>query len=108
MAVPSEIITTTSVCTGENDALSLALGVFSDEFHNQFMSWVQLINADSRFKWNIYPRHATCGAVADSLSRLVWRMALEIRRAYKPPMRTSAMDTSFGNPARLESPVWGP
>lgn len=26
---------------------------------SKFMSWVQVINADSNFKWNVYPQHAT-------------------------------------------------
>lgn len=29
------------------------------ERRQHFMSWVQILNADHRFKWNIYPSHAT-------------------------------------------------
>lgn len=44
-----------------------AIKFFFPECRNYFMSWVQIINADSPFKWNIYPRHATSLYYAASL-----------------------------------------
>ncbi|ORY03156.1 hypothetical protein BCR34DRAFT_545330 [Clohesyomyces aquaticus] len=35
------------------------LEFFSPENRQAFMSWVQVLNADVNFKWDIYPRHAT-------------------------------------------------
>lgn len=35
------------------------LGFFSEERRNVFMSWVQVLNAPSNFKWDLYPAHAT-------------------------------------------------
>jgi hypothetical protein len=32
---------------------------FSPQSREKFMSWVQVLNADYSFKWDIYPRHAT-------------------------------------------------
>jgi len=32
---------------------------FHPECRNNFMSWVQVLNADANFKWDVYPRHAT-------------------------------------------------
>ncbi|KAI8626725.1 hypothetical protein F5Y19DRAFT_466225 [Xylariaceae sp. FL1651] len=32
---------------------------FAEESRNLFMSWVQVINAESPFFWDFYPRHAT-------------------------------------------------
>ncbi|WKT38187.1 Ankyrin repeat [Fusarium oxysporum f. sp. vasinfectum] len=40
---------------------------FSPEARNNFMSWVQVLNANSPFEWNLYPRHATSLYYAASL-----------------------------------------
>ncbi|KAI9164175.1 Inversin-B [Paramyrothecium foliicola] len=40
---------------------------FTSTNRNNFMSWVQILNADSPFKWNVYPRHATSLYYASSL-----------------------------------------
>jgi hypothetical protein len=32
---------------------------FSPQNRQAFMSWVQVLNADSNFKWDLYPQHAT-------------------------------------------------
>ncbi|RBA09666.1 hypothetical protein FPRO05_05602 [Fusarium proliferatum] len=45
----------------------LCLGLFYPEGRGNFMSWVQVFNATSPFKWNIFPRHATSLYYAASL-----------------------------------------
>jgi len=40
---------------------------FSPETRPSFMSWVQVLNADVPFKWDIYPQHATSLYYASSL-----------------------------------------
>lgn len=43
-----------------NDTLhNLSVSFFSPFSRPTFMSWIQILNADSPFKWNLYPRHAT-------------------------------------------------
>ena len=37
----------------------LILKFFSPQCREIFMSWVQVLNADFNFKWDLYPRHAT-------------------------------------------------
>lgn len=37
----------------------LSASFFSPSSRPTFMSWTQILNADSPFKWNLYPRHAT-------------------------------------------------
>ncbi|KAF5666821.1 heterokaryon incompatibility protein het-E-1 [Fusarium circinatum] len=43
------------------------LDFFLPEARGNFMAWVQVFNATSPFKWNIYPRHATSLYYASSL-----------------------------------------
>ncbi|ROT37703.1 hypothetical protein SODALDRAFT_334831 [Sodiomyces alkalinus F11] len=38
---------------------ALALRFLSPNARPSFMSWVQVLNADADFKWNVYPDHAT-------------------------------------------------
>ncbi|KAJ9157857.1 Ankyrin repeat protein [Pleurostoma richardsiae] len=38
---------------------ALILKFLSPERRQSFMSWVQVLNANYDFKWNVYPRHAT-------------------------------------------------
>ncbi|EXK83840.1 hypothetical protein FOQG_11998 [Fusarium oxysporum f. sp. raphani 54005] len=45
----------------------LCLDFFLPESHGNFMAWVQVFNATSPFKWNVYPRHATSLYYASSL-----------------------------------------
>ena len=35
------------------------INFFSPQNRQAFMSWVQVLNADSNFKWDLYPQHAT-------------------------------------------------
>ncbi|GKU07978.1 hypothetical protein FLAG1_07548 [Fusarium langsethiae] len=49
------------------EMLKLCLDIFQPKARNNFMSWVQVFNATSPFKWNIYPRHATSLYYAASL-----------------------------------------
>jgi ankyrin repeat protein len=35
------------------------LGFFSEKRRSAFMAWVQVLNAPSNFKWDLYPRHTT-------------------------------------------------
>lgn len=46
---------------------TLTLNFFSPDCRRNFMSWVQVLNADSPFKWNIFPKHATSLYYAASL-----------------------------------------
>ncbi|KAK4221042.1 hypothetical protein QBC38DRAFT_461908 [Podospora fimiseda] len=43
------------------------LEFFSPLNHQNFMSWVQVFNADMPFKWHVYPKHATALYYAASL-----------------------------------------
>ena len=43
----------------DEDLRALALRFFSPDARSSFMSWVQVLNADADFKWNVYPGHAT-------------------------------------------------
>ncbi|OHF03171.1 hypothetical protein CORC01_01555 [Colletotrichum orchidophilum] len=45
----------------------LAMRFFSEAARQNFMSWVQVFNADAPFKWDVYPRHATSLYYASSL-----------------------------------------
>ncbi|KAK7448602.1 hypothetical protein Landi51_06278 [Colletotrichum acutatum] len=45
----------------------LAMRLFSESGRQNFMSWVQVFNADASFKWDVYPRHATSLYYASSL-----------------------------------------
>ncbi|KAM0490776.1 hypothetical protein ACHAP8_011244 [Fusarium lateritium] len=47
--------------------LKLCTDIFQPKYRNNFMSWVQVLNATAPFKWNIYPRHATSLYYAASL-----------------------------------------
>lgn len=54
--------------SGLNDGLqNLTLEFFSPGARQNFMSWVQVLNADSPFKWSVYPEHATPVYYASSL-----------------------------------------
>lgn len=46
------------------------LGFFSPQNREAFMSWIQVLNADSNFKWDLYPRHATALCYAASFGLL--------------------------------------
>lgn len=65
----------------------MAIRFFSPETKEQFMSWVQTINADFDFKWNIYPRHATPLYYASSfgLSDLVLTLVLNSKTRLNAP-----------------------
>lgn len=41
------------------DMTALILELFSPSRRNNFMAWVQCLNASYNFKWDIFPRHAT-------------------------------------------------
>ena len=43
----------------DNDLRELSLQFLSPQARPNFMSWVQVLNADSPFKWDVYPRYAT-------------------------------------------------
>ncbi|KXH42787.1 hypothetical protein CNYM01_03810 [Colletotrichum nymphaeae SA-01] len=45
----------------------LAMRLFSKSGRQNFMSWVQVFNADASFKWDVYPRHATSLYYASSI-----------------------------------------
>ncbi|KAK0378058.1 hypothetical protein CLIM01_04604 [Colletotrichum limetticola] len=45
----------------------LAMRLFSESGRQNFMSWVQVFNADASFKWDVYPRHATSLYYASSI-----------------------------------------
>ena len=45
----------------------LTLAFFAPETRENFMSWVQVFNATSPFKWNVFPKHATALYYAASL-----------------------------------------
>jgi hypothetical protein len=53
------------------------LNFFGAEQRPAFLSWVQVLNADHAFKWNLYPQHATplYYAASFGLTRLVERLA---------------------------------
>ncbi|KAI8686537.1 NACHT domain-containing protein [Fusarium keratoplasticum] len=51
----------------DDELRDLTMSFFAPEARNSFMSWVQVLNADSPFKWNVYPRHATSLYYAASL-----------------------------------------
>ena len=43
----------------DSELNTLILDFFSASSRGKFMSWVQVLNADYHFKWDLYPRHAT-------------------------------------------------
>ncbi|RSL81761.1 hypothetical protein CEP51_005637 [Fusarium floridanum] len=43
----------------DDELRSLTMNLFAPDARDNFMSWVQVLNADSPFKWNVFPRHAT-------------------------------------------------
>lgn len=51
----------------DDELRSMTMDFFAPESRDNFMSWVQVLNADSPFKWNVYPRHATSLYYAASL-----------------------------------------
>ena len=51
----------------DDEIRDLTMNFFAPEARDSFMSWVQVLNADSPFKWNVYPRHATSLYYAASL-----------------------------------------
>ncbi|RMJ16674.1 hypothetical protein CDV36_003668 [Fusarium kuroshium] len=51
----------------DDELLNMAMNLFASDTRDNFMSWVQVLNADSPFKWNVYPRHATSFYYAASL-----------------------------------------
>lgn len=51
----------------DKELQDLCLGFFQPEAHSNFMAWVQVFNATSPFKWDIFPRHATSLYYAASL-----------------------------------------
>ncbi|EKJ69263.1 hypothetical protein FPSE_10516 [Fusarium pseudograminearum CS3096] len=51
----------------DKELLKLCLEFFLPKSRNNFISWVQVFNATSPFKWNIFPRHATSLYYASSL-----------------------------------------
>ncbi|RSL51984.1 hypothetical protein CEP53_008243 [Fusarium sp. AF-6] len=51
----------------DDEVLNLTMNLFAPDASDNFMSWVQVLNADSPFKWNVYPRHATSLYYAASL-----------------------------------------
>ncbi|KAJ4223297.1 hypothetical protein NW759_005932 [Fusarium solani] len=51
----------------DDELRDLTMNFFAPEARDNFMSWVQVLNADSPFKWNVYPRHATSLYYAASL-----------------------------------------
>ncbi|KAI8724287.1 NACHT domain-containing protein [Fusarium sp. LHS14.1] len=53
--------------TVDNQLQDLTMDFFAPEARDNFMSWVQVLNADSPFKWSVYPRHATSLYYAASL-----------------------------------------
>ncbi|OCL09903.1 hypothetical protein AOQ84DRAFT_246552, partial [Glonium stellatum] len=42
-----------------SQSTDLVLDFFSPHNHQAFMSWVQVLNANFNFKWNVFPRHDT-------------------------------------------------
>ncbi|RSL60738.1 hypothetical protein CEP54_006563 [Fusarium duplospermum] len=51
----------------DDELQNMTMNFFAPEARDSFMSWVQVLNADSPFKWNVYPRHATSLYYAASL-----------------------------------------
>lgn len=45
--------------TDDMGLTNLILKFFNASFRQNFMSWVQVLNANYDFKWNVYPKHVT-------------------------------------------------
>jgi hypothetical protein len=43
----------------DSELNTMILDFFSASSRGKFMSWVQVLNADYHFKWDLYPKHAT-------------------------------------------------